>query len=117
MYCLCPDVPIFNQFVEFFGEMELNQEFMKTKVDHANMGILRPTRLSAVSSQHLIEDSVKMMLENTELIQKIFGKDDNPGFSSVRVNSLHLCSCSECIGRKRCRKSGIKVGTPFHGIP
>ena len=70
-------------------------------------------RLSAVNSQHLIADGVKMMLKNKVLIQKIFGKDDNPSCSSVRVNTLHLCSCNECIGRKRCRKPGIKVRTPF----
>ena len=49
-------------------------------------------------------------IKNRELIQKILGKDVNPSFSSVRVyTTLHLCSCNECIGRKRCRKSGIKV--------
>ena len=45
------------------SEMELNQEFMKTTIDHINTGILRQTRLSDVNSQLLIADGVKMVKE------------------------------------------------------
>ena len=40
------------------SEIELDQVFMKTKIDHANMRILTKIRLSAVNSQILIADGV-----------------------------------------------------------
>ena len=61
----CPkDKCLWERYHADLSEMELNQEFMKTKIDHANMGILRQTRLSAVKSQLLIADGVKMVKEH-----------------------------------------------------
>ena len=47
----------------FFPHGVIAQVFMKTKIDHANKGIVTKIRHSAVNSQILISDGVKMVKE------------------------------------------------------
>ena len=46
-----------------FSEVESNQEFMKTNVDHVNMGILRQSSLISINDNLEIADGVKMVKE------------------------------------------------------
>ena len=59
----CPPEKCLWERCHFWYLLESNQEFMKTNVDHVNMGILRQTRLSFVNDNLEIDDGVKMVKE------------------------------------------------------